>query len=606
MDSISKEKSLGQYFTPDFIVTFMIKLISEGRLERKILEPSAGKGIFLKRLIDEGFQSVTGIEIDPKLPNESPISIRVCNFFDIPITEKYDVVIGNPPYIRWKNLSLESRDYFSSSSSWKKRMNGLTDILQPFIFKSVDHLRTGGELIFISPSFWMQTLHAEPLRRFLISQGVLELVINFNEAKIFSSVSSNLIIFKFRKQENRESSLKNTLRIINFHQKKGVTPEITERILWLLQKPSIWDCNAKKDEKIPSIKFFKTKQPFNSQPWRFLPKETEIKLSRFEKSCYYSPKTNINGHKLRLSSLYTRNDLSILGIPTKLCKRVKFVNKTYFQPPKTVPLTINQNKNQKIDSSPFNRFIRLEDIVEIGNGMVSGLDKAFRLNNLSQFLNEKEEKLIIPVVKARSIHRYYVESTTNYFLVRQGDITSEEMLKHEYPSLYSHLIPYRKALEARYQYNRQIPYWEWVFLRNYELIKGASQLICVPCKDRFDTRGHLRFALCDNGNYATQDVTVLVKLGWVNESLEYITSFLNSTFVYDWVINKGLTRGGVVEFSEKPLSRIPFRLINFNDSNEKKIHDKITAKVREICQKRIEDNEIIMEIDNLISRLIKP
>jgi adenine-specific DNA-methyltransferase len=605
VESITKEKSLGQYFTPNLIVKFMIKLISEGRVERRILEPSAGKGVFLKRLIDEGFQSVTGIEIDPKLTNGSPIPIKVGNFFDVPIKEKFDIVIGNPPYIRWKNLTLESREYFSSSSFWKKRMNGLTDILQPFIFKSVDHLRTGGELIFISPSFWMQTLHAEPLRRFLLSQGVLELVINFNEAKIFSNVSSNLIIFKFRKHTGEQFSSINPLRIINFQQKKSVTPETTNRILWLLRRPSIWDFNAKEDEKIPSIKFFKTVQPVNSQPWRFLPKETEIQLSRFEKSCYYSPKLIINGHKLRLSSLYTKNDLYILGIPKKLCKRVKYGNKTYFRHPQVVPLTKYQNKSNKISSSPSNRFIRIDDIVEIGNGMVSGLDKAFRVNNFSQSLNEKEKKLIIPVVKAKSIRRYYVDSTTDYFLVRSGDIPSEEILKQEYPSLYSHLIPYREALEARYQYNRQIPFWEWVFLRNYALMKDASQLICVPCKDRFDSRGYLRFALCENGNYSTQDVTILVKLGWVNESLEYITSFLNSAFVYEWVINKGLIRGGVAEFSEKPLSRVPFRLINFNDPNEKEIHNTITAKVREIRHRRIEDIENIMEINNLISRLIK-
>ncbi len=583
----------------------MIKLISEGKLDRKILEPSAGKGVFIKELIDKGFQSVVGLEIDSRLSNESPNPIKVGNFFDVPITEKFDIIIGNPPYIRWKNLTLKFREYFSSSSFWKKRMNGLTDILQPFIFKSVDHLTTGGELIFISPSFWMQTLHAEPLRRFLLSQGVLELVINFNEAKIFSSVSSNLIIFKFRKHTSGQFSSKNPLRVINFQQKKSLTPETTERILWLIRRPSIWDFNEKEDEKIPSIKFFKTAQPCNSQPWRFLPKETELQLSKFEKSCYYSPNMIINGYKLRLSSLFTKNDLFFLGIPKKLCINVKFGNKTYFRNPQVVPLTEYQNKNDKIYSSPSNRFIRLEDIVEIGNGMVSGLDKAFRVDSVPQSLNEKEKKLIIPVVKAKSICRYYVQSTTDYFLVRPGDIPSEEILKQEYPSLYNHLIPYRKALEVRFQYNRHIPFWEWVFPRNFKLMKEASQLICVPCKDRFDTRGHLRFAMCENGNYSTQDVTILVKLGWVSESLEYITSFLNSTFVYEWVINKGLVRGGVAEFSERPLSRVPFRLINFNDPNEKKIHNRIKAKVRKIQQKRIEDKENIMEINNLISRLIK-
>lgn len=144
---------MGQYFTPAQIARLMINLISNGSKKQRILEPCAGKGIFLSCLVEKGFKEIVGIEIDQLLPNESSIPIIHQNFFDYPINEKYDVIIGNPPYIRWKNLSLEQRKYLSSASFWRKRMNGLTDILQPFIFKSVDHLKSGGELIFITPFF---------------------------------------------------------------------------------------------------------------------------------------------------------------------------------------------------------------------------------------------------------------------------------------------------------------------------------------------------------------------------------------------------------------------------------------------------------------------
>ena len=177
---MSKEKSMGQYFTPPDIAQLMSDLISVGSEKRKILEPSAGKGVFLKILADMGYQDSTGVEIDPTLANQSLVPIIVGNFFNVPISKKFHVVIGNPPYIRWKNLSIVQREYFSSASFWHKRMNGLTDILQPFIFKSVDHLEADGELIFITPLFWMQTLHAEPLRRFLLDIGSLEVVINFH------------------------------------------------------------------------------------------------------------------------------------------------------------------------------------------------------------------------------------------------------------------------------------------------------------------------------------------------------------------------------------------------------------------------------------------
>ena len=135
-------------------------------------------------------------------------------------------------------------------------------------------------------------------------------------------------------------------------------------------------------------------------------------------------------------------------------------------------------------------------------------------------------------------------------------------------------------------------------------MKEADSLICVPCKDRYGSRGHLRFALCEKGVFTTQDVTILVKKNWVKESIEYITAFLNGSWVYKWVINKGLVRGGVVEFSERPLSAIPFRLINWKSSSETKIHDKVSQLVQEAQKTKNEDIKLISEIDELIVEII--
>ncbi len=593
---MSKEKSLGQYFTPSIVAQLMIDLISDGSKERRILEPSAGKGIFLEILTNMDYRNLTGIEIDPLIANQSSFSLHVGNFFDFPITEKFDIVIGNPPYIRWKNLSPNQRQYLSSSSFWHKRMSGLTDILQPFIFRSVDHLKPGGELIFITPMFWMQTLHAEPLRRFLLEQGTIELVINFHESRIFPKVNLNLIIFKYRKSKQDRF-----LKVINYWQKGQLRPEIISHIRRLILESSSWDKNSKNEGK---LEFFETHQPRNSKPWRLLPLNIEEELTKFEQSCHFSPDLNINGINVRLSNIYSANDLKALDYPRSSCEELKLGKKKYFMAPQRVKLTkfISTGKREPIFPPP--RFIKVGDIVEIGNGMVSGLDKAFRLKATSH-LTEKEVQLIIPVVKAKAIHRYYTEFLTDYFLIRPGIIQSEKILMKDFPSLYAQLEPFKSALENRYQYNKEIPYWEWVFIRNYNLMKEAESLICVPCKDRFDTRGHLRFTLCKKGIFATQDVTVLVKFSWVKESPEYITAFLNSKEVFNWVTNKGLIRGGVVEFSEEPLKNIPFRLINWESSTERQIHQEVKLLVQKIQENKVEDENKISEVNYLISQLLK-
>ncbi|UCG90220.1 MAG: Eco57I restriction-modification methylase domain-containing protein [Candidatus Heimdallarchaeota archaeon] len=593
---MSKEKSMGQYFTPAYIAQLMSDLISDGSKKRKILEPSAGKGIFLEILTTMGYQNLYGIEIDPTIANQSAIPIYTGNFFDFPISKKFDVVIGNPPYIRWKNLPIVQREYFSSTSFWQKRMNGLTDILQPFIFKSVDHLNLGGELIFITPIFWMQTLHAEPLRRFLLENGSLEVILNFHETQIFPKANLNLVIFKYRKSKQNQP-----LKVINYWQKGKLKPNILARVRWLLLESSSWEPYSQRDE---NLEFFETHQPYNSLPWWFLPRDIEKKLARFEQACQFSPKININGETTRFSYLFSADDLVILDNPLTSYKKVKYGSKNYFIVPRITQLTKYFTKASIPPSSPPSRFVRVGDVVEIGNGMVSGLDKAFRLSQNIK-LTKKEKKLIIPVVKAKAIRRYYAEYLTNYFLVKPGDIPSEAVLRKDYPSLFEQLKPYRSTLEKRYQYNRKIPYWEWVFIRNYNLMKNAEALICVPCKDRFDKRGFVRFALSEQGIFTTQDVTVLVKFNWVKESPEYITAFLNCKEIFDWITNKGLIRGGVAEFSEEPLKNIPFRLINWKSSSERQIHDRIKLLVKEIQKKELEDTSKISKINELISRLLK-
>ena len=82
-----------------------------------------------------------------------------------------------------------------------------------------------------------------------------------------------------------------------------------------------------------------------------------------------------------------------------------------------------------------------------------------------------------------------------------------------------------------------------------------------------------------------QDVTALVPLDGTRESAEYITAWLNSDAVYSWLAAKGHARGGVLEFSEAPLMRIPFKRIDFDNPDEVAIHDEITSLVENYNEK---------------------
>ena len=65
-----KEKNkYGQYFTEGAVANFMVSLISHKK-DAPILEPSCGKGIFLKMLQENGFTNFSAYEIDSELAHD--------------------------------------------------------------------------------------------------------------------------------------------------------------------------------------------------------------------------------------------------------------------------------------------------------------------------------------------------------------------------------------------------------------------------------------------------------------------------------------------------------------------------------------------------------
>lgn len=131
--------NLGQVFTPPNVVAFMLDLCQN---RGRILEPSSGDGAFFTTLTEQGRDCV-GIELDPRV---APPGARVMDFFDYPETERFDSIIGNPPYVRYQDIAASTKTKLKSPL-FDKRSN----LFLFFIEKCVRHLNPGGELVFIVP-----------------------------------------------------------------------------------------------------------------------------------------------------------------------------------------------------------------------------------------------------------------------------------------------------------------------------------------------------------------------------------------------------------------------------------------------------------------------
>ena len=108
----------------------------------------------------------------------------------------FDVVIGNPPYVMLQNL--ETRDVFDYAIRNFHSAKYKIDTYQLFTEQSIKLLKNSGVLGFITPNTFLKNIHAEPLRKFIIQNAIINEILLFNYS-VFSSASVDTCVFILEK-----------------------------------------------------------------------------------------------------------------------------------------------------------------------------------------------------------------------------------------------------------------------------------------------------------------------------------------------------------------------------------------------------------------------
>jgi adenine-specific DNA-methyltransferase len=177
----------GQVFTPAPIVERMLAL---ARNRGRVLEPACGDGAF-SQCLPGRFAEVVAIEHDARF---SPPGALVMDFFAYPESEQFDSVIGNPPYVRARDIDPATRRHFST-----QLLDGHANLYLHFIEKCVRHLKPGGELVFITPRDFLKATGAARLNVWLADQGTITDIEDLGDAHIFDGVVPNCAIWRFEK-----------------------------------------------------------------------------------------------------------------------------------------------------------------------------------------------------------------------------------------------------------------------------------------------------------------------------------------------------------------------------------------------------------------------
>ena len=184
--------NLGQVFTPPHIVSDMLALIqSTKKLSNpRFLEPSCGNGAFFQNLP----KNKVGIEIDSSVVCDKAILQE--DFFAYSTNEKFDCIIGNPPYVRYQDIAISTKALLKSYS---KLFDSRSNLYLFFIYKCILHLKEGGELIFITPRDFLKSTSSVSLNEFLFYQGSITHFIDLGDKKIFDKAQPNCAIWRFEK-----------------------------------------------------------------------------------------------------------------------------------------------------------------------------------------------------------------------------------------------------------------------------------------------------------------------------------------------------------------------------------------------------------------------
>ena len=287
--SYSQEKLFGQIYTPNFIVCKILDDVSYNSPEilgKTIIDPACGDGRFLveivKRIIEfspendlqKNLECVYGWDIDEvaivecrenlnNLVKNKKIDIQwninVTNsikkyekpdLFVVSEFQKFDFIIGNPPYIRIQHLDLVQRNYIQKNYDFCK--SGSTDIYIAFYELCLNLLSKNGICGLITPNTFLFTETARPLRLHFAKNKNLVQITNYGDIQLFDDATTYSAITIFNNLKNQNFKFQKAISEQTFEEKIVDFSELKEPF-WQLTTEQTENVKGKKLKEICNI-----------------------------------------------------------------------------------------------------------------------------------------------------------------------------------------------------------------------------------------------------------------------------------------------------------------------------------------------------------------
>ena len=303
----SEKKTRGVTYTPESIKNYILQAVVKKENVAYICDPSCGCGSFLltaaeflhkKYLLSyteiiENYLfgadiSLTAIEQTKIIlsllallngeKNIRKFNLVCGDMLDKTVVEElisfhregFDCVVGNPPYVRSRNIINTTRQ---NLSFWETAKTGNADLYLPFFEVRLFLLNKSGILGYITPNTYMQSMNGRALRNFIAAKNYNIKIVDFRDVQIFENATNYTCISIIQKNEKNGK--------INY-------------------------CRLKKEFDFSGLKFsnYKTNQFEVNAPWRLISKETDEIIYKIEHAG-----TPISHWKIRNGLATLKNDL---------------------------------------------------------------------------------------------------------------------------------------------------------------------------------------------------------------------------------------------------------------------------------------------------------
>jgi adenine-specific DNA methylase len=167
----------GIFYTPEAVAKELAigvnkRLTKQTKL--RILDPSSGAGALLRAVEEQvdGKHEFHGCDVfqSPEFPKGKNWKFKQSDFFEYEGSNKFNVIVTNPPYIQYGRLSVQTRDSLYQRYSKDLSIHKNSDLWLYFILKSISHLISGGILAAVIPWSFLEADFAHKFRTWLASQ----------------------------------------------------------------------------------------------------------------------------------------------------------------------------------------------------------------------------------------------------------------------------------------------------------------------------------------------------------------------------------------------------------------------------------------------------